>query len=218
MTRKYGRSREDVAGWPSDAMARKSLDEYFGKLATLPDSVSTTDSLLCADGLNFSGADLSGLDLQGAAFNESNLANVRAVEVDLYQAWMLAAIVENADFSRSDLRKIEGRGCRADYVSFREAVLQGSTFENSSLCGADLCKADLRDVDFSDSDMRNANLRGCVFSWTDLSGCRLDGCVVDGAAGTVLGPIKMEAGDVISGYQLQEWFSANGAPAVTVQN
>ncbi|MEU0874149.1 pentapeptide repeat-containing protein [Nocardia brasiliensis] len=218
MTKTYGRSRDRVIRWPDDVTARQVLERYLDKLSAESPSTLSIDSLLPADGLNLTGADLSGLQFQEAAFNEADLSGVRLVEADLYQAWMISANLTNADLTRADVRKAQGRGAKAIDAIFRESQLQGSTFEGADFRRADLRGANLLDASFPGADLRGANLSGCHFGWTDFSDSRLGECVVADAVGMVLGPIDIGSttAQLLGGPALKAWFTDNGAPEVEI--
>ena len=218
MTKVYGRSRESVISWPVEVTAREVLARYLDRLSVEPATELSEYSLLAADGIDFSGADLSGLELQEAAFNEANLRNIRAVDADMYREWLMSANISFADLTRSDLRKVEGRGCDAANAVLHAADMQGAVFEDAFFRRADLHEANLRDASFVGADLRDADLRACQFGWTDFSGCRFSGSIVAGAKGMVLGPIDVgvEAPCILNGDELRSWFAANGAPEVEV--
>ncbi|WP_072804130.1 hypothetical protein [Rhodococcoides yunnanense] len=73
MTVDYQRSRDDVVTWPTDPRARRALEEWFNKLDASP-AVHPT---LAAGELDFSGADLSGLDIGDADWVSATLRDNR---------------------------------------------------------------------------------------------------------------------------------------------
>jgi uncharacterized protein YjbI with pentapeptide repeats len=73
----YGRTREDVVRWPDDPAARQALEAYLGSL--LPDSQDVL-SMLDAEGRDFTGANLSGLELLGAIPSEATLTAASALQ------------------------------------------------------------------------------------------------------------------------------------------
>jgi uncharacterized protein YjbI with pentapeptide repeats len=219
MTTTYGRSRDDVLRWPDDPVVRRTLEEYFDNL---PAGSQTIKSMLDAEDLDFTGADLSGLDLSEAILSGANLADVRLVGADLYAAWLIEAVLRGADLSGCYLRKTQGRACDA-----QDAILRGADLDRSQFERADLRRADLREVDFAgalltEADLRGADLRHCVFgligNLTGFTNVRLADCSVEGARGTVIGPadVGTDSPQLLDGADLQRWFADRGAPLVEV--
>jgi uncharacterized protein YjbI with pentapeptide repeats len=219
MKETYSRSRIDVVGWPDDLRARATLEQYLDKLSAHMSPSLSVDLLLSADNMNFSGADLSGLQLQAAALNESDLRDVRARDSDLYQAWLSSANISRADFSRSDLRKVQASGCIAEGAVFSEAQLQGAVFEDANLRAAVFYGANLHSADFNGADLSRSDLRNCNLGAADFGNSRLVDSMVDGAYGKIFGPIDVgDASGLVSGEELQAWFTARGAGAVEIRN
>ncbi len=214
----YGHSPSDVRRWPDDPAAHRALKEYLQRISVDPDAERTAELLLVGRGLDFTGADLSGLDLLAAEFSESTLTGVRLASADLYMAWLRSAQLSGADLSSADLRKAQGQHCAARNVKMCNADLQKADFSDSDFRGADLSGARLQRVTFSGSDLRGASLRDCTFRTTRFSDARLADCDVHGAAGLVMGPVDVgvESPHSIGGQELRSWFVANGAPDVEV--
>lgn len=63
MTTTYGHSCADVRRWPDNPDVRQTLEKYLDHLDKLPGGSRPVESLLNGAGLDFTGADLSGLDL-----------------------------------------------------------------------------------------------------------------------------------------------------------
>jgi uncharacterized protein YjbI with pentapeptide repeats len=223
MTITHGRSRENVRRWPDDPAARRRLEDYFDSLEKLPDDSRTVASLLNGGGLDFRGADLSGLDLVEAELSDANLSGVRLVGADLYHAWLIGAVLRGADLSHCDLRKVEGRACDAE-----DAILSGADLDRSEFEDADLRRADLRKAQFGNAflpgvDLRGADLRQCVFGRsgrsTTFMEARFAGGLVEEATGMVDGPIDVGADSprLLDGADLQRWFADHNAPQVEVR-
>ncbi|MEV0360984.1 pentapeptide repeat-containing protein [Nocardia sp. NPDC050697] len=213
-----GHSPADVIRWPDDPAAHRALDDYLRRVSADPDAERTAELLLAGRRLNFTGADLSGLDLLGAELSGADLTDVRMAGVDLYIAWLGFAQLSGADLSDADLRKVQASHCRARHAAFRGADLQKADLSDANLVGADFNGARLQRVSFSGADLRRTDLRGSHLWTTRLSNARLAGCDVSGAAGLVLGPIDigLDTPRLIDGSELEEWFGANGAPRVEV--
>jgi len=216
----YGRTPQDVLRWPDDPVARHALEEY---LRSLPPEGQPILSLLYAQGLDFTGANLSRLELVGATLDEATLTGVSLVGADLARAWLNGAMLRGADLSDANLRKAEGRQCDA-----QRAVFRGAAFDRCDFAEADLRHVDLSNARFGrgslfGADLRGADLRECVFGHeilsTRLRRARIAGCRVEGASGTVRGPADVgeQTPQLLDGTELQRWFAEHGAPLVEVR-
>lgn len=218
MTTAHGSRIGDVRRWPDDATARDALTRYLNRIAADPDAERTAESQLDGYQLEFTGADLSGMDLLGAEFTEATLTGVQFVGADLYTAWIRESQLSGADLSEADLRKVQGQHCNARHSKMCGANLQSADFSNSDLFGADFSGARMERASFDEADLRQAIFRDCVFGSTWFWGARLAGSDVRGATGLVGGPadVGVDSPHLIDGVALQEWFAANGAPDVKV--
>ncbi|WP_072804142.1 pentapeptide repeat-containing protein [Rhodococcoides yunnanense] len=218
MTVDYKRSREDVVTWPTDPRARRALEEWFIKLDASP-AVHPT---LAAGELDFSGADLSGLDIGDADWVSATLSGVKLRSCYLGYAWILDANLTETDFTGSVLRKALLRGCNA-----RGAILVGTQLHRADLSGSDFRDADLHDTDLSQAfmpgiDLRGANLADSFWGDTRYNACiheaRLGHANVSGMRGVVDESVDvgLDEPHVIDGEELQQWFRDHGAPEVTV--
>lgn len=218
MSEVTGRSVCDVRCWPHDVRARRALEEYFGQPVTGPHGVQMLEVPLEARGLDFSGADLSELDLDCAIFFEAGLADVRMIDATLDHAWLIRTDLTRADLSSASLVKTQGRHCRAPYAKLHGADVQKSDFDHADLLGAELDGARLRLTSFAEADLRYASLRSCRLHWAGFEKARMADCDVAEAAGTLLGPIDVgvDSLHLLDGQELQEWFAARGAPEIEV--
>ncbi|TLF82574.1 pentapeptide repeat-containing protein [Nocardia cyriacigeorgica] len=216
MMRMYARSLEDVRSWPSDPDASRGLRTYLESLPADPSGERTSESLLNGWGLDFSGADLSGLDLLGAELSEAKVDHVRFVGTDLHTAWIADASARGADFSQSDIRKLQGRGCDARAAKFREANLEKADLDGADLSGADLSGANLQRSFLAGADLRGADLRTCRLNGSSFAKAKVAWCLVEGCRGVIRGPIDVgvETTELLSGEDLNTRFSERGAPEV----
>jgi uncharacterized protein YjbI with pentapeptide repeats len=218
----YGRSRDDVIRWPDDSAARRALEDYLERLPRDPQVQLRVEHLLNGGELDFTGADLSGLDLGEAEFSGAILNGVRLVGADLFGAWLMGATLHGADLSQCNLRKAKGRTCDAQDAILRGANLDRSEFESADFRRADLSETQFASAFLASTDMRGADLRECVFGLnaglTGLNEARLADCRVEGATGRVIGPVDVgtDSPRLLDGDELQHWFAEHGAPSVEI--
>uniref|UniRef100_A0AAR2KWE4 KHA domain-containing protein n=1 Tax=Pygocentrus nattereri TaxID=42514 RepID=A0AAR2KWE4_PYGNA len=145
-----------------------------------------TKSELRCQGLNFSGADLSRLDLRYINFKMANLSRC-----NLSQANLCCSNLERADLSGANLDGANLQGVKMLCSNAEGASLKGCNFEDPSGLKANLEGANLKGVDMEGSQMtginlrvatlknaklKNCNLRGATLAGTDLENCDLSGC------------------------------------------
>ncbi|XP_076140678.1 BTB/POZ domain-containing protein KCTD9b [Alosa pseudoharengus] len=159
-------------------ISRKELVRFL--LAT------PTKSELRCQGLNFSGADLSRLDLRYINFKMANLSRCNLTHSNL-----CGANLERADLSYSNLEGANLQGVKMLCTNAEGATLKGCNFEDPAGLKANLEGANLKGVDMEGSQMtginlrvatlknaklKNCNLRGATLAGTDLENCDLSGC------------------------------------------
>lgn len=98
--------------------------------------------------LNFTGADLRGLDLRGA-----DLSN---------------ALLESADLTGADLR-----GCKLERAVLAHADLTDTRLDGATLVGANLGKAALTRTVLAGADLKRAQLSGARLTGADLQGATI---------------------------------------------
>uniref|UniRef100_A0A8C2GKZ3 BTB/POZ domain-containing protein KCTD9 n=1 Tax=Cyprinus carpio TaxID=7962 RepID=A0A8C2GKZ3_CYPCA len=138
------------------------------------------------DGLNFSGADLSRLDLRYINFKMANLSRC-----NLTHANLCGTNLERADLSSANLDGANLQGVKMLCTNAEGASLKGCNFEDPAGLKANLEGANLKGVDMEGSQMtginlrvatlknaklKNCNLRGATLAGTDLENCDLSGC------------------------------------------
>ncbi|XP_053574088.1 BTB/POZ domain-containing protein KCTD9 [Bombina bombina] len=166
---------------PPDDHSPISRKEFVRFLLATP-----TKSELRCQGLNFSGADLSRLDLRYINFKMANLSRC-----NLTHANLCGASLERADLSGSALDGANLMGVKMLCSNAEGASLKGCNFEDPSGLKANLEGANLKGVDMEGSQMtginlrvatlknaklKNCNLRGATLAGTDLENCDLSGC------------------------------------------
>ncbi|KAF6723614.1 BTB/POZ domain-containing protein KCTD9 [Oryzias melastigma] len=145
-----------------------------------------TKSELRCQGLNFSGGDLSRLDLRYINFKMANLSRC-----NLSHANLCCSNLERADLSGAILDGANLQGVKMLCSNAEGASLKGCNFEDPSGLKANLEGANLKGVDMEGSQMtginlrvatlknaklKNCNLRGATLAGTDLENCDLSGC------------------------------------------
>uniref|UniRef100_A0A2K6JMX8 KHA domain-containing protein n=1 Tax=Rhinopithecus bieti TaxID=61621 RepID=A0A2K6JMX8_RHIBE len=145
-----------------------------------------TKSELRCQGLNFSGADLSRLDLRYINFKTANLSCCSVAHANL-----CCLSLEQADLSGSVLDCANLQGVKILCSNVEGASLKLCNFEDPSGLKASLEGANLKGVDMEESHvtginlrvatlknatLKNCNLRGATLAGTDLENCDLSGC------------------------------------------
>uniref|UniRef100_A0ACB8EY07 Uncharacterized protein n=1 Tax=Sphaerodactylus townsendi TaxID=933632 RepID=A0ACB8EY07_9SAUR len=137
-------------------------------------------------GLNFSGADLSRLDLRYINFKMANLSRC-----NLAHANLCCANLERADLSGSvlDCANLQGvkmlcsnaegaslKGCNFEDPSGLKANLEGANLKGVDMEGSQMTGINLRVATLKNAKLKNCNLRGATLAGTDLENCDLSGC------------------------------------------
>ncbi|XP_029565644.1 BTB/POZ domain-containing protein KCTD9 isoform X2 [Salmo trutta] len=171
---------------PADDHSPLTRKEFVRFLLATP-----TKSELRCQGLNFSGADLSRLDLRYINFK---MANLRAA--NLTHANLSGANLERADLSSACLDGANLQGVKMLCSNAEGASLRGCNFEDPAGVKANMEGANLKGVDMEGSQMtginlrvatlknaklKNCNLRGATLAGTDLEEANLRGSNVKGA-------------------------------------
>ncbi|KAE8292616.1 BTB/POZ domain-containing protein KCTD9 [Larimichthys crocea] len=126
-----------------------------------------TKSELRCQGLNFSGADLSRLDLRYINFKMANLSRC-----NLAHANLCCSNLERADLSGANLDGVKMLCSNAEGAS-----LKGCNFEDPSGLKANLEGANLKGVDMEGSQMTGINLRVATLKNAKLKNCNLRGAL-----------------------------------------
>lgn len=131
---------------------------------------------------DLSGADLSGMYLEGADLKGADLSKVYLRRADLQRADL-----SEADLSWSDLIRAKLSEADLSWVELTEADLSGADLSGADLRGgnlsganlreADLTEAKLSGVDLSGANLKDAFIQETVFGDTDLTDAiGLDSC------------------------------------------
>ncbi|HEY0288583.1 MAG TPA: pentapeptide repeat-containing protein [Pseudomonas sp.] len=150
--------------------------------------VSVQKKPLWVSGVDFSGQDLSRLDLRsirferclfaGTDFTATDLANTDWQSCRASQAVFRAATLEEASFSNSDLNNTVWQrsklahasfeGCKLTGASFADTTTLGLTFKDcvlrsACLSGISFYKSELFNLDFAEADLSYCDFRHAVF-------------------------------------------------------
>lgn len=112
------------------------------------------------------GSDCAAPPAAGMNWSMCNKQGKNLAGMDLSQSLFTSAILNDADFSRSQLT-----GSDFSYANLSRAEMQQSQLRNAALIGANLRQANLLD----------ANLEAANLSYAELEGARLDGARLDNA-------------------------------------
>jgi len=116
---------------------------------------------------DFSGADLSGLELNGTDFRRANLAKARLVGTKLAKANLFSCDLTDAVVSGADLR-----GANLDGTTLRRANLHEANLEGASLFATIVEQADLSGANLTKSRiigyLKNAKLSGAVLRGANI--------------------------------------------------
>ncbi|NWV39858.1 KCTD9 protein, partial [Grantiella picta] len=177
-----GEGRGSFNSQPAEDHSPISRKEFVRFLLATP-----TKSELRCQGLNFSGADLSRLDLRYINFKMANLSRC-----NLAHANLCCANLERADLSGSVLDCANLQGVKMLCSNAEGASLKGCNFEDPSgikanlegeevlpgvdMEGSQMTGINLRVATLKNAKLKNCNLRGATLAGTDLENCDLSGC------------------------------------------
>jgi uncharacterized protein YjbI with pentapeptide repeats len=199
-----------ISGWPVDATAARRLRDY-----TLSRAQGSRD-LLDGRDLDFRGADLSSMDLEGARVMRASLDAVNFSEAILADADVSDASAVGTRFDRAEAMGANFSGLNASTASFVEAELAGLEAINANFTSADFRGANLRGAAFWECIMVSVDLRDTLLERTKFYNSRLAGAQVAGASGTASGPCQVADGVVLDGQDLEQWFRDHEANVTIV--
>jgi uncharacterized protein YjbI with pentapeptide repeats len=139
-----------------------------------------------AEPLDFSGADLSGLNLSsanliGADLSKANLslANLSSAFLscaNLNQAYLSEAKLHKTNLSKANLTKADLSFADLTSATLIEANLNRATLIEATLASANLSFADLNRANLSKANLQNANLTKGILIEANLNQANLRGC------------------------------------------
>ncbi|KAJ3603474.1 hypothetical protein NHX12_028220 [Muraenolepis orangiensis] len=145
-----------------------------------------TKSELRCQGLNFSGADFSRLDLRYINFKMANLSRCNLTHANLCCSNLERADLSGANLDGANLQGVkmlcsnaEGaslRGCNFEDPSGLKANLEGANLKGVDMEGSQMTGINLRVATLKNAKLKNCNLRGATLAGTDLENCDLSGC------------------------------------------
>uniref|UniRef100_A0A8C1UTW1 Potassium channel tetramerization domain containing 9b n=1 Tax=Cyprinus carpio TaxID=7962 RepID=A0A8C1UTW1_CYPCA len=166
---------------PPDDHSPISRKEFVRFLLATP-----TKSELRCQGLNFSGADLSRLDLRYINFKMANLSRCNLTHANLCGTNLERADLSSANLDGANLQGVkmlctnaEGAsliGCNFEDPAGLKANLEGANLKGVDMEGSQMTGINLRVATLKNAKLKNCNLRGATLAGTDLENCDLSGC------------------------------------------
>lgn len=145
-----------------------------------------TDKELRCQGMDFTGANLSKLDLRYINFKyailkNSNLAGANLSycnfeRADLSHTKMDSANLLGAKMLCANLEGASLRGCNFEDPAGSRANMEGALMKNVDLEGSHMAGVNLRVATLKNANLQNCDLRGAVLAGSDLENCDLSGC------------------------------------------
>lgn len=148
-------------------------------------STPTNQELRC-QGMNFTGANLSKLDLRFINFKyailrSANLSGANLSFCNFERADLGKAVVDSANLLGVKMlcANLEGtsmRGCYFEDPAGSRANMEGALMKNVDLEGSHMAGVNLRVATLKNANLQNCDLRGAVLAGADLENCDLTGC------------------------------------------
>jgi hypothetical protein len=201
---------------PDDPTARQVLQEYLENFEG-----DRMPWVLQAEGLDFRGAVLDGVNMQSAALHGACLDGVSLRNADLAGARLWSASLREADLTGAEIVKAQFYGADATGATFDDLVYAArAEFDHASLSEATFRRAQLTSASFYDADLTCANFAGATFLHSDFLDARLHGASFEGASGTIIdrGAYVEEGPDapLLPAGEVARWMMTRGATEVTV--
>lgn len=145
-----------------------------------------TDKELRCQGMDFTGANLSKLDLRYINFKYAVLKNANLAganlsycnfeRADLSHTKMDSANLLGAKMLCANLEGASLRGCNFEDPAGSRANMEGALMKNVDLEGSHMAGVNLRVATLKNANLQNCDLRGAVLAGADLENCDLSGC------------------------------------------
>lgn len=117
--------------------------------------------------VDLSEVDFSGLNLQGAIFDNADLTSSSFADANLVDVKFLGCDLTSVDFNRSHLVECAFNESILNGTDFSYSVVDYCNFADADLAGAILRDADLTNSDFSTSENLNASRFDDTTIWPD---------------------------------------------------
>jgi uncharacterized protein YjbI with pentapeptide repeats len=152
--------------------------------------------------VDFSDADLTGINLSAVDLGGSNFTNTRLTDALLMGANLVACTLVGADLTRAATHGVNFLDANLEGVCLRGNNLVGSHFPGSRLVRANLRDAHLihasfNQADLTGADLRNADLRYTSFVNTNLSRANISGAKIYGVSAWDLNTSRAKQFDLI---------------------
>ncbi|KAK0070489.1 BTB/POZ domain-containing protein KCTD9 [Biomphalaria pfeifferi] len=148
-------------------------------------STPTNQELRC-QGMNFTGSNLSKLDLRyinfkyailkNANLSGANLSFCNFERADLCKATIDSANLLGVKMLCANLEGTSMRGCYFEDPAGSRANMEGAHMKNVDLEGSHMAGVNLRVATLKNANLQNCDLRGAVLAGADLENCDLTGC------------------------------------------
>ncbi len=148
-------------------------------------STRTEEELRC-QGVNFTGTNLSKLDLRhinfkyailkGANLSGANLAYCNFERADLSHAKLDGANLLAIKMLCVTLEGASMCGCNFEDPGGMKANMEGANMKSVNLEGSHMSGVNLRVATLKNANLQNCDLRGAVLAGADLENCNLSGC------------------------------------------
>ncbi|KAK3095635.1 hypothetical protein FSP39_016987, partial [Pinctada imbricata] len=145
-----------------------------------------TDKELRCQGMNFTGANLSKLDLRYINFKYAILKNANLSGANLSYCNFERADLSHAVFDGANLlgvkmlcANLEGtslRSCNFEDPAGSRANMEGALMKSVNLEGSHMAGVNLRVATLKNANLQNCDLRGAVLAGADLENCDMSGC------------------------------------------
>lgn len=117
--------------------------------------------------VDLSETDFSGLNIEGAIFNNADLTSSSFADANLTEVKFTACDLTSVDFNRSNLTECAFNESFLNGTDFSFAVVDYCNFADADLAGAIFRDADLTNSDFSASENLNASRFDDTTIWPD---------------------------------------------------
>lgn len=148
--------------------------------------VTPTNKELRCQGVNFTGANLSKLDLRYINFKyailrKANLSGANLSYCNFERADLCGTTLDSANllgvrFLCANMEGASMRGCNFEDPAGSRANMEGALMKNVILEGSHMAGVNLRVATLKNANLQNCDLRGAVLAGADLENCDLSGC------------------------------------------